>query len=125
MNRLGYAFYSVQYSTSEGLIECQYYQYPLYLYPDVSVETPMWTLVTWRPIMESILNQRALLNMNIVNIHYVCTQEISVETPIWTVGTWPNIQYSILIQKALLNVNIVKFHYICIRTFPFKLQYEV
>jgi hypothetical protein len=73
MNRSNVAIYSVQHSNSEGLIERQYCQYPLYLYPEISVETPIWTVAMWPSIQYSILIQMALLNVNIVNILCFCT----------------------------------------------------
>jgi hypothetical protein len=68
MNRSGFAISSVQHSNSEGLIERQYCQYPLYLYPDISVQTPIWTEVALPSLKYNILNQRALFTFNIVNI---------------------------------------------------------
>jgi hypothetical protein len=48
-------------------------QYPLYLNPDISVETPIRTVATWPSIQYINLIQRALLNVNIVNIHCICS----------------------------------------------------
>jgi hypothetical protein len=73
MNRSKVAISSVQHSNSEGLIERQYCQHPLYLHPDISAESPIWTVVTWLSLQYSIRFQRALLYVNIVNIHCVWT----------------------------------------------------
>jgi hypothetical protein len=86
MNRSNVAIYSAQHSNSEGLIERQYplyltfklverqyCQHPLYLYPGISVETPKWTDVTLPSIHYSIRIQRAVLKVNIFNTHSSCT----------------------------------------------------
>jgi hypothetical protein len=73
MNRSNVAIYSVWHSNSEGLIKHQFCQYPLYLYPDISVETRIRTAVAWPSKQYTILIQWAFLNVNIVNIHCICT----------------------------------------------------
>jgi hypothetical protein len=73
MNRSNVAISSVQHYISVGLIDRQYWQYPLYLKPSISFENPIWTLATWAYIEYSILITRALLKVNIVNIHCIGT----------------------------------------------------
>jgi hypothetical protein len=75
MNSSVFAIYSVLHSNLEGLIELQYCQYTLYQYPEISDETPIGTIVMLPSIQYSILIQRALLNVNIVNIHLISTLE--------------------------------------------------
>jgi hypothetical protein len=73
MNQSNLAVKTIQYSNFEGLIERQYLQYLLDMYPQISVETQIWTGAT-RPYMQnSFLIMRALLKVNIVNIHSICT----------------------------------------------------
>jgi hypothetical protein len=72
MNCINVDIYTKQYSNFEGLIECKYSQYPLDLYPPITVETPRWTELTWPYIKKGILIVRALLNVNILNIHWIC-----------------------------------------------------
>jgi hypothetical protein len=79
INRIDLAIYSVQPSNSEGLSERQYCQYPQYLYPDISVETPIWTVVAFPSKQYSIIIQKALLNLIIVNIHFICTLKFRVK----------------------------------------------
>jgi hypothetical protein len=151
MNSSNVAISSVQHSISVGLIERQYYQYPLYLKTDITVQTAIWTVVTRPSLKYSILFQWVVLIVNIVNIHCICTvisvespiwtvvtsvgltdrqycqyplylnPDISVETPVWTEATWTYIQYTILINRALLNDNIVNICCISTLTFPLKL----
>jgi hypothetical protein len=78
MNCNGIAVYSVLQSILECVIDPQYFQYPLYLYPQVSVETPLRTLVDVPYIQYSILISRALLNLNIVNMHNFCALKFLV-----------------------------------------------
>jgi hypothetical protein len=73
MKRSNVAIFSVQHSNSEGLIDRQYCEYPLYMYPDIPVETPIWTVVALPSKQYSILIQRALLSVNLVNILCICT----------------------------------------------------
>jgi hypothetical protein len=73
MNCSNVAIYSVHHSNSEGLIARQYCKYRQYLYTEISVQPPIWTIVTWPSIQYSILIQRAFMNVNIVNIHGGCT----------------------------------------------------
>jgi hypothetical protein len=73
MHRSCFTIYSVEISNSEAFIGRQYCQYQLYLYPDISVETQIWTVVALHSIQRSIPIQRSLLNVNIVNIHCICT----------------------------------------------------
>jgi hypothetical protein len=80
MNRSNVAISSVQHFISVGLIERQCCQYPLYLYTDISVETRLWTVVTWQSLQYSILFQRALLYVIIVNIHCICTLTFPLNT---------------------------------------------
>jgi hypothetical protein len=79
MNCSNVAIYSVQHSYSEGLIERQFCQYPLSLYTEISVETLIWTVVALASIQYSILIQSDLLDVNIVNIHYICTLTFSLK----------------------------------------------
>jgi hypothetical protein len=60
-------------------MERQYCQYPLYLNYDISVETLISSVVTWPRIQYSILIQRVFLNVNIVNIHYICILTIPLK----------------------------------------------
>jgi hypothetical protein len=78
-NRSNVAIYSVRYPNSEGLIERQHCQYPQYLYPELSVQPPIWTVVTWASIQYSILIQRVFVHGNIVNIHSICTLKFPVK----------------------------------------------
>jgi hypothetical protein len=71
MNRSNVAIYLIQYSNYEVLIERQYCQYTLYLHPDISVESLIWTVQTWAYIQYNILITRGLLIVNIGNIHYI------------------------------------------------------
>jgi hypothetical protein len=79
MNRSKVAIYLLQHSNLEGLIKPHYCQYPLYLYPLIFVETSIWSVVALPSKQYSILIQRALLNVNIVNIHSICTLKFSVK----------------------------------------------
>jgi hypothetical protein len=45
----------------------------MYLYPEISDETPICTVATWPSIEYSIQIQSVLLNVNIVNIHFIST----------------------------------------------------
>jgi non-homologous end joining protein Ku len=73
MNSSDMTIYTIQHFNPKDPIERQYSQYPLYLYPHISVETQIWTLLKWTYIQNSILIVRLLLNVNILNIDSICT----------------------------------------------------
>jgi hypothetical protein len=73
MKRNGWANFKVHHSNSVGLFERQYYQFPLYLYTDIPVETSMWTVEALPSLQYSFLPKTALLNVIIVNIRCICT----------------------------------------------------
>jgi hypothetical protein len=81
------------------------------------------TVVILPSIQYSILNQRDLLNVNILNILSICTLTFPLK-PNMNGSGLQSIQYSIVIQRALLNVNIVNIHCICTLLFKLKLRYH-
>jgi hypothetical protein len=103
MNCITVDIYTKQYSNCEGFNERQYSQYPLNLYPPISVETRIWTVGKWPDILYSIWIQRALLKVDIFIL------------------PWTYIQNSILIVRGLLYVNILIIHWICTLKFQLNL----
>jgi hypothetical protein len=81
MNRSNVAICSARHSNSEVLIERQYSQYPLYLYADISVETPNMNRSKVAIYLMQYSNSEVLIERHICQYQLYLYPDISVETP--------------------------------------------